>query len=254
MKTMLKYDFLYWLRTAKLVVYGVLAIFLAMLSVLTARFLNVLLTWAFESEGIPIDGVPEPTVFDSYEQFFSNQSQLFMLVALFIGLSFYTHARNRGHYPILFSKPIRRQDFLLSKAILMNVFTVLALWLSALVFGLYTALLFEGFEPMRFFLAMIPFTVFFIFMMHVALFFSVIFKSYILAAVLSIAVLVFLPVFSFIDHGVFGVLPGQLMNGSLAYLQDAEHSHIWGASLVTLGLSVILLIASLVCFNKRPLT
>lgn len=254
MKTMLKYDFMYWMRTAKLLVYGVLAIFLAMLSVLSARFMNVLLRWAFESEGIPIDTIGEPTVFDSYEQFFSNQSQLFMLVAIFIGLSFYTHARNRGHYPMLFSKPIRRQNFLLSKAILMNGFTVLALWLSALVFSFYTAILFEGFEPLRFVLAMIPYTIFFIFMMQVALFFSVLFKSYILAAVSSIAVLVFLPVFSLIDRGIFKVLPSQLMNGPLIYLQDETHTQIWGASLVTLALGLVLLGISLVLFNKRPLT
>jgi hypothetical protein len=67
MKTLIKYDFYYLRKTAKFIIFPALAFLLAVMSPLTAKYMNDILSFALGSQEVPFE-FPEPTVMESYTQ------------------------------------------------------------------------------------------------------------------------------------------------------------------------------------------
>ncbi len=192
MKTLLKYDFSYLWKTSKVIVLVGLGLFLAGLGVVTARFLPDIYRFAFGDSDIIIT-LPDPTIMDAYEQFFSNFTEMFVIVLIFLMVAFFTRDETGGHAPLIFSKPLRRRHYVLSKSLWMSVSVVGTLVVSALFFMYYTALLFDGLDVLRFVFSVFTLAVFIIMLMHMALFFTVWTKTYL--APVGMTFLVFVLVF-----------------------------------------------------------
>jgi len=254
MKTLFKYDLLYFLKTPRLIIFIALAFFLSGLSAFTARYMNVLLEMALEQEGLTGIEFPDPTIFNSYEQFFSNYTQIFLLVAIFIAAGLFTNDKSKNHYPFIFTHAISREKFVVSKFMVMMGVLVSSIIFGALIFSVYSFVLFETFDGLQFIGAIVVYIVFIILIMCFTAMVSFIFKNYMLAVTLSIIVFILLGSFTFLNQGIFTYFPQHLLNYPLLILSgEADTLDIFLTTIVALILSGVMFFFTLLGFKKRPL-
>lgn len=240
-------------KTAKFIVLGVLGIFLSGLSVISARYFNVLMEMALEQEGVSVS-LPESTVFESYTQFYSNFNQIFLIVFIFIGVAFFTRDKTRNHYPLLFTKPIKRQDFILSKSIIITITLIVSIVMASIFFVYYTLIIFDTFHYSRFALSILAYTSLMIFLLHIGLYFSVIFKNYIAAAGVTLLVFFLFPLVNLLSFGFFKYLPTHLAAYPLMIMENqVEISVLVITSIIGLVVSAGLLYLTTWTFNKKSL-
>ena len=253
MKTILKYDVLYWQRTSKFIVLGALGLFLSGLSVLTARYFNRIIEFALRSEGIDIE-MPEPTVLESYTQFFSNFNQIFLWVVLFVSVAFFTRDRTRGHLPLIFSKPIHRSHFILAKSLIASVTILVVLLASSIVFGYYTYFLFETFALGRFLLAVLGYYVYVMLVVHTGLLVSAVSKSYWVPALSALGVYFVTSILTILDFGVLKYMPWHLVGYPMTYAHEQlETAVLLGAIGLGVCASILMVIIALRVFKSRPI-
>ncbi len=254
MKTLLKCDFLYFKKTSKWIILGLLSLFLSALSVLTARYMQELLRWAMEQEGIGDVEFPPPTVFTAYEQYFSNILQIFLLVVVFIALAMFTQDRHKGYATFFFAKPIKRSHYLFSKALSMSVIVLATLLLGGLIFGYYAYYLFDAFHPLRFLGALLSVYVFTMFIVHVGLLASVLSKQFLKPLLATIGIFFLFSLLSMVKGGIFTALPNHLMNTPFEILSgDIGFLSAFTPVAATLGLIAALLFTSVYLFQKQNL-
>ena len=254
MKTIISYDMNYMKKTSKFTVLGVLGIFLAGLSALTARYLNVIIEYALGQDGIDIV-MPEPTVKDSYIQFFSNFNQIFLLVLLFIGVLFFIQDKTQGHYPLIFTKPIVREHYIFSKVIVVMATLIITYIVSILFFGYYTFFLFDSFDTLDFLVASLAYISLSTLILMLGLLTSVLFKSYFGAVMLPLVIFIFMGMLSFLNQGIFKYFPHQLTVYSIAYLEgDINLNTLLVSSFIGLLIATIFLYLALRLFKKVSLT
>ena len=253
MKILFKYDFTYLWKTHKLLVIVVLALFLSMLSVLTAYFLNDILQSAFDTDEMCIP-LTEPTVYDSYSEFFNNFTQIYLLVVLFLSVAFFTRDATRDHLPLIFSKPLKRADYIFSKSLWYVIYVLVGLIVGGFVFGIYTYLLFETFHGVRFMIALLGFYVFLLLLGHVALLFSTLFKSYLAPAALTFGVFIMFSIVNMFDQGILKYLPNQLMQSPMLLLtEQINYQTMFISIILGIFLVVVLLMISVKLFRKKSL-
>jgi len=254
MKTLVKYDFFYFLKTPKWIIPLALAVFLSALSTLTARYMNTLLEYVLRSEGIEDVTLPPVTVMEAYRQYFSNHFQLFLLVALFLGVHLFTHDFSRNHTTYLFAKPLRSPHFLLSKMLVLNLVLFVSLIVGLIVFAYYTHLLFDEFALVSFIGGFFVFFVAVIFYVQVALFFSVLFKQFLAPLLLTLVIFFLFSSLAMFDSGIFALLPSQLFNIPVAIIEgEAAVGEVLAAVSVSLAIAVALFFASNEILKRRPL-
>lgn len=253
MKTVLKYDVLYMQRTSKFIVLGALGLFLSGLSVLTARYFNRIIEFALRSEGIDIE-MPEPTVLESYTQFFSNFNQIFLWVVLFVSVAFFTRDQTRGHLPLLFSKPIRRSHFILAKSLIIHVTVFVVLLASSVVFGYYTYFLFDTFAVGRFLLAVLGFYVYVMVIVHTGLLVSAVSKSFWMPALAALGVYFLTSLLTILDFGILKYMSWHLAVYPMTYAHgQLDTAVLLGAMGLGALVSVLMILFALRLFKSRPI-
>ena len=252
MKALLKYDFLYMHKTTKIIIMVGLGIFLAALSVLTARYINELMQIAMAQEGIETIDMPEPTVSDAYMQFYSNMQQIFFLVILFISGAFFSKDISKGIDQWLFARPVSRVHYMLSKTIVIHLLGLFGLIVSALFFTYSTVFLFEGFEFWRFFVSLAIFYVFILFFVQLVMMLVSIFGRMLWPMLISVTLFFVLSIFGSIESGVFKYLPVRLPGHALAYIQgDVSSATLLWSLGVGLSLSILLSVLGIFLFDKQ---
>lgn len=255
MKTLLKYDFLYMKKTSKILVFLVLGVFLSGLSVLTARYLNDILKFAFEQEGLGGIVLPDVTVMDAYVQFHSNFQQIFFFVLIFVGISFINHDASKGYDVWILSRPVKRYEYLLSKTIVLNTLVFVTLVVSAVVFAYYTYFIFDEFAYGRFSLGLLMFMVFTKMFTQIFLLLGVIFRQTLLPVILSFVLFFTLSALSAIEWSVFKYLPGNLLSMPLSLFNgDIEWSLVLITMLVATVISIVCFIASVKIFETKQIS
>lgn len=254
MKTLLKYDIQYFLKTPRLIIFLVLAFFLSALSAFTARYMNVILEYAMRQEGIEGITFPEPTTMDAYMQFFGNYQQIFVLVLIFIAVGMFTNDKTKNHYPFIFTHSIHRDHYVFSKLIVVSSIVAISVLLGALVFGLYTFLLFGSFDVVMFAAAVLVFMLFLLFLIVTVAMVSFSLKHYIGSVTIGVVLLFLLNGLTVVQYGVFVYFPHHLLNLSIHIL---EGSTDMTTILITLGVTMVfllvLLVATIYLFRKKPL-
>ncbi len=253
MKTVINYDLLYFKKTSKFIVFGVLGIFLAGFSALTAKYFNVIIEYSLGQEGIDIV-LPEPTVLESYTQFFSNFTQIYLFVILFIAVTFFIQDKTRGHYPLIFTKPILRSHYILSKSLVISLTLIVSYIVSALFFGYYSFVLFNEFDVGLYMIASLAFLVFCLVMIHAGLFFSVIFRSFLGAILLPIILFVLFGLMGPLDGGIFKYFPYQLMRYPLVLMAgEVETVTVLLTTIIGFLITLALLLGSIKLFQSKSL-
>lgn len=252
MKALLKYDILYMHKTTKIIIMIGLGVFLAALSVLTARYMNELMQMAMAQEGIENIDVPEPTVNDAYMQFFSNMQQIFFLTLLFISGAFFSKDISKGIDQWLFARPVSRVHYLLSKTIVIHLLGLFGLLVSALFFAYSTVFVFEGFDLGRFFLSLLIFYVFILFFVQLVMMLVSIFGRMLWPMLISVTVFFVLSIFGSIESGFFKYMPVKLPGIALSFIHgDASIDTILWSVGSGLVFTILFSILGIYLFNKQ---
>jgi len=129
-----------YVKTPKLLIIMCLFIFFAILSPLTARYMNELLSLL--AEGVQIT-FPDPTFTDAWVQFYKNTTSLCLIVYLIIMTGTVAQEKNKGSIMLVLTKKVSRFNFLFSKFVGGALLMTAGLFASLLVSGLYTQILFK---------------------------------------------------------------------------------------------------------------
>ncbi len=253
MKTLIKYDFFYLKKTSRLLIMPAVIIFFAILSPVTAKFMNQLLGLLLEDSGLVIE-LHDPTVIDSYIQYIGNLYELILYVLIFMSVGMFIRDKSKGILPLILSKPISKSNYILSKYIVFNVVVSIILLLGYLVFGYYTYFLFDEVNMVIMLQVTLLFSVYLLFITAIAMFSSVITKSYPIAILITFVSYIFFQILSIGDIGIFKYLPGQIITRiSEIVVENASLKEVLTTVGSTMMLSALLLYLSIILFRKNTI-
>ena len=128
------------IKTKKLVIMVSLFIFFAILSPLTARYINEIL--ASLGQGVSIT-LPEPTLIDSWGQYFKNLSSICLIVYLIVMTGSVSHEKSKGSILLVMTKRVSRFNFLFSKLLSGILLFTVCYIISFVISGFYTNILLD---------------------------------------------------------------------------------------------------------------
>lgn len=250
MKTLLKYDFFYMRKTSRIIIIGAVILFFAILSPITAKYMNELLDVLLEDSGLVIE-LTTPTVIDSYAQYIGNLYELILYVLIFMSVGMFIRDKTKGVLPLVLSKPIDRNKYILSKFIVFNSIVFVVLLLGYLVFGYYTFFLFDQVDMGLLFTVTLLFMVYLLFITSIAMFSSMVTKSYPIAILITFVVYIFMQILSIGTIGIMKFLPGHIITRISELIANIHTtSDVWWTAIVTLLLSIGMIVLSMVQFKK----
>ena len=248
--SLLKKDIYEYIKTPKLLILGAAFIFFAMSSPLLAKYMNEILASVASDLDITF---PDPTLYDSWVQFFKNMHTIAMIIFLIVMTGTVAHEKSKGSIALVLSKNVSRFEFILSKfisgALVMTVLT----FVSVLLGIFYTNRLFGSYLYDGFLVSMILFWMMGLFYTSLGIFVSVISKTPTTAALfgfLAFAVLQILTISS--DLAPFNPA-GSTTIANEILANSFDLSTIWIPMLVT-GLStVILFLVTYIIFRRQEI-
>ncbi|TCT14646.1 ABC-2 type transport system permease protein [Natranaerovirga pectinivora] len=237
-------------KTNKLIIFGALFIFFAILSPLTARFM----TEIFNSIG-GMDGfVFPPAVFtDSYLQFFSNHSLNVLVLALIISGTIVSE-KNKGSLSLVLSKGLERRKLVLTKLFSYSLFFSFLYWISVAITYLYTYLLFEEAYIEKLFVAFFTTWLYGIFLIVLAIFISTISVSFGMAAGITfgaytlVSIIGSIPIFN-----INRLSPSYLNSITSGIIYSGDSSHLLITTLSTIAIILILIYLSVEIFKNKEI-
>ncbi len=252
MKTLLKYDFIYLRKTSKFIIFPAIAIFFAMLSPATAKYMPEILKALVGSEDL--GGLLAPvSVLDSYTQYIGNLYELFLIVIVFVGVSIFMRQKNKGELPLVLSKPISRTKYILSKYLSFMILITVTLLVSGLIFAYYTYILFDTVDFMITFQMTGLFLVYVVFILSIGLFTSMIFNSYAAASISTFVLYIVFSILGAFDSFILDYLPGRISTRIAEVILSIPDEVVWINIIVALGISTLLTYFSILRFKKYDL-
>ena len=250
---LLKYDFFHLRKTSKFIVFPIVIILFAIISPLTARYMNELLELALAGSGIDMV-LTETTVFDSYIQYIGNLYETILFVILFVSISFFIKDKTKGLLPLILSKPVNRVKYILSKYISLSILVLVSLLLGYFVFAYYTYFVFEEIDMIGMLLATLLFFVYVLYILSISLFTATHFKSYLAAVSVTFAIYILTSMLTFFKVSIFNYLPGVIVDSSVDILYGIEDlGDVFMNLGVTLLLTFIFIFLSIIKFNKQDI-
>ncbi len=128
-------------RTRRLPVVAVLFLAVGIMSPLTARYLNEILTMALGDQ-LPMV-LPDPTATMALEQLQKNLGQFGALAAIALAMGSVSGELDRGTAAMVLAQPVGRPAFLVAKLVAIAFVLGLSTLLACVVAWAYTAILFE---------------------------------------------------------------------------------------------------------------
>ncbi|OPJ64635.1 ABC transporter permease [Clostridium oryzae] len=246
-----KKEFTEYIRTYKaLILISVFFVF-GIISPVAAKMMPKLMS------GVPIEGItitiPNPTSIDAYSQFFKNMTQMGLIVMLLIFSGTLSQELSRGTLINMLSKGLRRRTVILSKFTASFTLWTVSYAVSAITCYGYTIYLFKNSNISNLFFSLFCLWLFGCFTLSVIFISSTLtygnFGGLILTAVI-LGVMLILNVFPKLEK----FNPITLASDNLGLLKGTVKTTdlsitIW----LTLVLTIILLVSSIVAFNKKKL-
>jgi ABC-2 type transport system permease protein len=242
MKKLLKYEFQYLQKTSKFIVFGAVFVLFSILSPLTARYMNEILAYLLASDDSIIFQAEDPTVFTSYGQYLSDLYEVVFIVILFVAVSVFIRDKTKGLLPLIFSKPINRTKYVLSKYISFLVLLAVSIIIGYIVFSYYTYFLFDDVFIVRGIYMMLLYFLDMMFVTAIALFCATQFKSYLPAIAVSWGIYLFTSILTIAENTpIIKHFPGMIKSNivSIIYETSTTSDIIWNivvTSLIITGL------------------
>jgi len=183
-KAFIKKELMEYLKTSKFIILLVLFAFFAILSPLTARYINELLSML--STDIPIT-LPEPTFLDAWVQYYKNMTSLCLIVFMIVMTGSIAQEKNKGSITLVLTKRVSRFDFIFSKFLVGSIIYSILLIVSLLISIGYTYILFDTFAYDGLVISLFLLWLMGIFYIALALLTSIISKTPTIAALLGFA-------------------------------------------------------------------
>jgi ABC-2 type transport system permease protein len=139
--TLLRKELLEAWRTRRLPVVAVLFLVVGIISPLTAKYLNEIVT-LLAGDQLPI-ALPEPSATMALEQLQKNIGQLGALAAIALAMGSVSGELDRGTAAMVLAQPVGRPAFLTAKLLAIAAVLGIAMLLASAVAWIYTAILFE---------------------------------------------------------------------------------------------------------------
>ena len=223
MKKLLKYDFIYLQKTSKFIVFGAIFVLFSILSPLTARYINELIEFLLAGDDSIIFNTGDPTVFDSYYQYLNDLYEIIFIVIVFVAVSVFIRDKTKGLLPLIFSKPINRTKYVLSKYVSFLVLLFVSIVLGYLVFTYYTYFIFDEIFFDRGVYMMLLYFLDMMFVASAALFFATTFKSYLGAIALTWGVYLSAGILTIAENvPVLKHFPGMIKNNIVAIIAETS--------------------------------
>lgn len=253
MKKLLKYDFYHLQKTSKFIVFPIVIVLFAIISPLTARYMNEILSFALGQSGIDIP-LPDTSVLDSYVQYIGNLIETVLYVVIFVGIGFFIRDKTKGLLPLILSKPINRTKYIISKYISLNILILVSLFIGLLVFSYYTYYIFDEVDLIGMFYVTLLFFVYVLFTLSICLFTSTFFKSYIVSVMVTFGIYIVISLIAMVKISIFIYLPGALTNNMIAILVDTvDSADLILNVLVSLAISAGFVFLSIFKFKTQDL-
>lgn len=239
------------IRTHRLLIFGAVMVILGMISPLGAKYLPLLL------RGLP--GVPagmenlfsEPSITDAYVQYVKNISQIGLLLVIILNMGALAQEVERGTAAILLTFPVLRGSMILAKWLGALLVLLLGMLLAALSFCFYTYVLFGPFSLADFLGVTALISLFLVFYLTLAILVSSMTKTQAAAALGTFGGLILVLVLdSFPWIGDY--LPAELLTWATT-LASGLPFPAWTALGVTCSLTLIMLLAAVLIFNRREI-
>lgn len=248
--SLLKKELMEYFKTPKILILGVLFIFFAIASPALAKYMNEIL----KAVATDIEIVfPEPTLTDSWLQFYKNMNTLCLIVYLIVLTGTVSSERSKGSIVLVLTKKVSRFQFLLCKLLAGIIIYTLLLLVSAFVGAYYTNVLFGEYMYQGLFASVLLLWLLGIFYTALAIFVSTIGKSPTTSALLGFfgfAILQVLNISSTVSlYNPAGA--ASIVNQILANSFDL--SKIWISVVFTLTGTVVLFEFSYLIFKKQEI-
>jgi len=171
-------------KTSRALILISLFVFFAILGPVTAKYMNELITLL--ASGINLE-FPEPTILDSWTQFFKNTTSLCLIVYLIIMTGSVANEKSKGSILLVLTKKTTRFNFLFSKFLGGVILFSVCYIISILISGLYTQILFQTWAYDGLGVSLLMTWLMGVFFTSLAMFTSIISKSGTTAALLGFA-------------------------------------------------------------------
>lgn len=239
------------IRTYKLLLMFLIFFAFGVLSPLMAKLMPDLMS-QLALEGIEIS-LPEPSAIDSYAQFFKNLTQMGLLVIVLMFSGMLTQELGKGTLVHLVTKGLPKSTILLAKYTVASLSWTACLLLAFSVTYGYTVYLFSGDKIFHLFYSVSVLWLFGLFLLAVSSFFQTIVKSQATQLILvafCIGGLFLLKLFPKMEE----YNPLTLVTDNVAMLDQAyDLTSLTIPIFMTIGLTIVLLLGSLLAFFKKQL-
>ena len=139
--SLLKKEIAEQLKNYKFLISGLLFLFFAILSPVTAKYLPEIIAGIGNIPGMAFD-FPEPTYIDSISQYIKNLSQIVLFVLIFLTMGIVAVEKDKGTAAFVLVKPVPRHQFILAKVVAMWLNVTACLLVGAAACYVYTLILF----------------------------------------------------------------------------------------------------------------
>lgn len=236
-------------KTYKLLLLVIVFLILGFMNPITAKFTPDLLE-SFMEEGVSIN-LPEPTIMDSWMQFFKNVNQMGLIVMVIMFSGIISNELAKGTLINMLTKGLSRKTVILSKFTSTCLIWTVVYFLAALVTFLYSMLFWEDTEVANLLFSVSLVWIFGIFLITAVILGGILFKSSygaMLFCGLIVACLLFLNMLPSIKE----YNPVQLVVVNMDLLKEnIEVSDLLKCIWINIGASVLFLVSSIVVFCKR---
>ncbi len=248
----LKKEMMEIFKTTRIIILPALFLFFAVLSPLSAKYMNSILSMVGEQQGVVIQ-LPEPTFVQSYEQFYKNLYFMMIVVVILVFSGSISEEKSKGMAILVLTKGLSRVGFIACKLIASASLFTLSYAVSAAICVYYTALLFPEFINGGVLASFLLFWLFGIVMLALTLLSSILCKSLTSASVGGFT--------AFAAISAVGALPkiGRYTPGALQTLSvelargDKAIGNAVPAMVVAIALIVAAIAAGMLIFNKQEL-
>lgn len=253
-RTLLAKEFLEQRRTSKLLIFLAIFFIVGLISPLFAKYTPELLKMI---PNMPPDmaallsKMPIPTMKDAIDQYAKNASQFGVLLVIVLTMNGIAQERERGTAAMLFSKPVKRSAFILSKWLAGMATVAAGVIISAIACAIYTTLLFSVLPAGKYLVFNLFLLLFLGVYLSIALMSSALARSQTMAAAIAFGLLVILLVWSTLPY-ISDFSPIGLLNWGSVMLTGSSTTY-WPALVISLALVGVSLLVAWLCLEKQEI-
>jgi ABC-2 type transport system permease protein len=250
-RTLLAKEFREQRRTSKLWIFLAVFFIVGCISPLLARYTPDLLR---SIPNIPpefADLIPEPSVKDSIDQYAKNTSQFGVLLVIVLTMNVIAQERERGTAAMLFSKPVKRSAFVLSKWLAGMTTVTVSVILSSIACAIYTAILFSGLPLGKYLIFNLLLLLFLSVYLSVALLSSALARNQGMSAAISFGCLAVLLILSSLPR-ISNYCPAGLLNWGSGILYGNNTTY-WPALVISLAIVAGCVLAACLYLDRQEI-